>query len=180
MMTAQQVSKRVESALNQHGLLDEIDREHSQFLDLPEKVYTELVIKDAAREKEIEQAVAGAHPQVAIHPAWKVERFGEPDVARSSSGGIVAASAVPVMMRSGSVFTDVQVVVTFLAEQEMKSLLRASAVPEQSVPRQLADAYVASLLRRGGLSYWDPRRQNRLEIGYERALALYPTIKKSA
>ena len=179
-MTAHESKLLIGDALKQHGIVDQIDSEHSQYLDLPEGVYAELVIKDAGKEGDVERAVGDLDAHIDIHPIWRVLEFGATDVARSSSGGIVAASAIPVKLQSGSVFADVQVVVTFLAEKEMEKLLGANMASGKSIPGLLAQAYVESLLRWGGRDYWDPRRQDRLEIAYDRALALYPTLKKSA
>lgn len=176
-MTADQVKEETERKLQSLGLLSALDLRRTQFLDLPDGTFAELVLVDAGREEEIREALSGFDPEVdlRIHPIWKTETVGEPEIAISQSGGIIAARIVAVRLRSGSAVTDVQVAITWLAEQELKQMLGME--PDL---KKLAREYVENWLQWGGESYWDPRRHQRLEIGADRALSLYRALQKTA
>jgi hypothetical protein len=176
-MSSEQHGTEVERRLREADLLPFVDWPRSQVIDLGEQTYVEVVLKDAAKEEEVRHALGAPAPHVdiQIHPVWVVEEVGEPQPAISKSGGYLAARLVPVMLRSGSTQSLVQVLITYLAEIELKRMLNG----EPDLQR-LAREYVQEHLKWGGESYWDPRRYDRLEIGADRALILYRALLKTA
>jgi hypothetical protein len=177
-MSAENLRREIEAQLEKARLLGFLDLDRTQFLEVPDGIFVEIVLNDAGKEQEIRQLLEGLLPpggDFRIHPIWKIEAIGEPQIAISQSGGIVAARLVCVILRSGSVITEVQVAVTYLAELELKRVLGAD--PDL---KELARAYVENRLQWGGQSYWDPRRYPRLEIAADRALSLYRSLEKTA
>ena len=163
--------------LQASGLVSSIDLRRTQFLDLPDGTFVEIVLNDAGKEEEIRQALTGFHEGIdlRIHPVWRIEEIGDPEIAISQSGGIIAARIVAVRLRSGSATTEVLVAITWLAEKELKQMLG-----EEPDLKRLAREYVENWLQWGGESYWDPRRYSRLEIGADKALSLYRSLQKTA
>ena len=177
-MSAEFLKEEIRARLESAKLLSFLDLDRTQVLDSTDGTFIEIVLNDAGKDQEIRQLLSGLLPPQAdfrIHPKWKIETIGEPQIAVSQSGGIVAARLVGVALRSGSVTTEVQVAVTYLAELELKRVLGAD--PNL---KELARAYVENRLQWGGQSYWDPRRNPRLEIAADRALSLYRSLQKTA
>jgi hypothetical protein len=181
-VNAEQVKSIVEQRLQGAGLLSVLDVQKTQFLDAPDRIFVELVVNDAGRQNEISEILEGIETRadggavdLHIHPIWKIESVGEPEIARSASGGIVAARVLPISLQSGSARAEVSVAVTYLAELELKRINGSD--PDL---KDLARAYVSSRLKWGGESYWDPVRYSRLEIGAEKAMSLYRSFQKTA
>ena len=176
-MDADQVRGEIQGTLQRAGLLSVLDLRRTQFLDLPDGTYAELVLTDGGREDEIRQALADSMTGVdlSIHPVWAIETIGEPEIAYSPTGGIRTARVLAVSLRSGSVSTTVQVAVTWLAEEELKRML-GTEPPLKALVRE----YVEESLQWGGESYWDPRRYPQLEIASDHALSLYRSLQKTA
>jgi hypothetical protein len=177
-MNSDLLKEEIRAKLESAKLLSFVDLDRTQVLDSPDGTFIEIVLNDAGKDQEIRQLLSSLLPTEAdfrIQPKWKIETIGEPQIAVSQTGGIVAARLVGVGLRSGSVTTEVQVAVTFLAELELKRVLGAD--PDL---KELARAYVENRLQWGGQSYWDPLRNQRLEIAADRALGLYRSLQKTA
>lgn len=175
-MNVQELKHAVEQRLADAGLLAVLDRDRSQYLDLMDRVYVELILSDAKREKDVSQALGDLKEgqEFNLHPRWVIETVGEPESARSEFGGIVAARVVGIDLKSGEESTHVDVLITWLAEEQIE---RISGIPVDF--KALARVYVENLLQWGGESYWDPKRNPRLEINSSQALMLYRSLAKA-
>jgi hypothetical protein len=176
-MSAESIKTCFEERLRHSGLLPALDSKRTQFLDLPGGTYAELVLVDGGKEEAIRQILSDSPSDVdlRLHPIWEIENIGEPEIAISATGGIIAASVVGVRLKSGTATTVVQVAITWLAQQELKQMLGGE--PDL---KRLAREYVENWLQWGGESYWDPRQYPRLEIAADRALSLYRSLQKTA
>lgn len=170
--------------LKEEGLLEFVDLRLSQFLDLDAKIVLQIVVSDASLESDIQQAIAqwlkawtGPPVEWSVRSLWSIKEVRPPEQARSATGGIVAATVVPVILESGAgrLTQTVFVIVTYQARQELQFVMGRD--PDLI---QLAESHVASRLRRQGSSAWNPRLNDRLEIDAEAALGIRRTLAKTA
>ncbi len=156
------------------GLSPYLWEEKSQFLDFPEELFAEVVLRDGTKlgeAKEIAQKVKtelrreGQTLDTIVRAVWEVEDVGSPATAYSmETGGPRAAVTYPVTIRSGKAQRKVWVEVTYLASKTFEEK-GVSPGGEKDIVRN----FVAEQLRMGGASYWDPERSPSLEINADTA-----------
>jgi hypothetical protein len=158
-----QIRKKLEA----DGLLPYLVEERSQFLDFPDRYFVELVVNDGTRLPEFRRAVdeieaeAPEKLDVIVRALWEVGGVGDPVQAYSMQTGTPrTAMQYPVDLKSGSATKRIWVEVTYLADKvfEERGAERIEDV------RKIVEEFVASQLKIGGASYWDPERDPVLEI----------------
>jgi len=176
-MAAIDLQAQMEGRLNQAGLLPYLDKGESRFLDLEDDFFVELVARDSTKLPEfgrIAEAVKSENPKVKtlVRAHWEIENVGQPAQAYDIPGTGAPRMAVlyPVDLKSGQGAKRVWVEVTTLANMAFDY----HKLNEESIVRE----FVAEQLSKGGASYWDPERFERLEINGD--LAEYIASRRSA
>jgi hypothetical protein len=176
-MAAIDLQAQMEGRLNQAGLLPYLDRGESRFLDLEDDFFVELVARDSTKLPEfgrIAEAVKSENPKVKtlVRAHWEIEKVGQPVQAYDIPGTGAPRTAVlyPVDLKSGRGAKRIWVEVTTLASMAFDY----HKLDEKSI----VEEFVAEQLSKGGASYWDPERSERLEINGD--MAEYIANRRSA
>jgi len=176
-MAVTDIQARLEGRLDQAGLLPYLDKEESRFVDLEDDFLVELVARDSTKLPEfgrIVDEIKSGNPKVKtlVRAHWEIEDVGQPVQAYDIPGTGAPRMAVlyPVDLKSGQGAKRVWVEVTTLASMafDYRKLNEKSIVKE----------FVAEQLSKGGASYWNPERSERLEISGD--MAEYIASKRSA
>jgi hypothetical protein len=158
---------QLEGKLDQAGLLPYLDKSESRFVNLEEDLFVELVASDSTKLPEFDRVVEevrsrNPHVKTVIRAHWILESVGRPlptyDV---NTGTPRTAVRYPVNLRSGQGAKQIWVEVTTLASMTFDY----HKLSEVEVVRE----FVAEQLSKGGASYWDPERSERLEISADTA-----------
>jgi hypothetical protein len=175
-MAVADLQAQLEGKLNQAGLLPYLDRSESRFLDLEDDLFVELVARDSTKLLEfgrVAEAVRSENPKVKtlVRAHWEIENVGQPMPAYDIPGTGAPRMAVlyPVDLKSGRGAQRVWVEVTTLASMAFDYY----KLDEKGI----VEEFVADQLSKGGASYWDPERSQRLEINGD--MAEYIASKKS-
>ncbi|MGB7599344.1 MAG: hypothetical protein WBM24_03500 [Candidatus Sulfotelmatobacter sp.] len=183
-MTSTELEKLVRNELTNAGLWGLVDRHKSQFLEFPDGLFAEIVFSDGSNLEDAEgilRAVReslkkrGVELDVIVRANWTIQDIAEPGPARGLSGGIRAAWAFPVTLISGKLAAEVEVDVTMLAIQEIKSrLVEASekSAEEKKIMKEVVREFLKLELSLGGESYWDPIRCPQRELNESALLYL--------
>jgi hypothetical protein len=184
-MTSVQVEDLVEHQLRDAGLFKFVSREHSQFLDLGDELFVEVVLTDGTPLSDVEKIVRRTSEEVkaqggrldsVVRALWEVEEVHYVGPSRSSNGGLRAAYEFEVTLKSGArrqrVIVDVSWSTVEFLRQKLglgKFISGSENAPQEShLTDQLVGERVRSLveheLSRGGTSYWDPMLYSRLDL----------------
>jgi hypothetical protein len=175
-MAAMELQTQLESRLNQAGLLSYLDKGESQFLDLGDDFFIELVARDSTKLSDfgrIVEEVRSGNPKVKtlIRAHWELVSVGQPLPAYNMQTGTPrTAAAYPIDLRSGEGTARAWVEVSTLASL----ILKNSGLDIETIVRE----FVEERLVMGGASYWDPERYPQLEISAN--TAEYIASRKSA
>ncbi len=168
-MTAAELERLTRAKLEKIGLLRYIDADKSQFLDLPEGSFVELVIRDGSKLPEFTaiagelHATAGERVDSIVRAVWEVESVESPLQAYSAeTGSPRTAVQYPVNIRSGNATRRIFVEVTFLAGETFEQ----HGLDREAIKDVVAE-FTRLELRKGGASYWDPVRFPYLEVSAE-------------
>jgi hypothetical protein len=172
-MTATDLEQSIRGSLQEAGLLQYLDEDKTQFLEFPDGWFAEIVVKDGSKLPEVERVVQRYKEQIQgkesgylteiIRPLWttgEVERIG-PSV---SFPGLQRAVRFSVVLQSGRLSCTVTVDVTEGALALIREKLRDTEAPEDMALTELVHEFMKMQLFLGGESYWDPRRDPRLEL----------------
>ncbi len=175
-MAVTDLQTQLEGRLNQAGLLPFLDKGESQFLDLGDDFFVELVARDSTKLPEfsrIAEAVKSENPRVKtlVRAHWELADIGQPVQAYDIPGTGAPRMAVlyPATLKSGQGTMQVWVEVTTLASMAFGHY----KLDERNIVRE----FVVEQLSKGGASYWDPMRFPRLEINGD--MAEYIASRKS-
>jgi hypothetical protein len=179
-MTSVQLEDLVEHQLREAGLFQFLSREHSQYLDLGDGLlFVEVVLTDATPLIDVEKIVRRTSDQVTaqggrldsvVRALWKVEEVRYIGPSRSPNGGLRAAYAFEVALRSGDKRHPVIVDVSWSAVEFLRSKLglgkfvsgSQNALQKGHITGELLGERVRSFIEHelslGGTSYWDPIR----------------------
>ena len=174
MISALDVKSEFKRRLDAAGLWDSLDLRESQFLDLPPRVFVELVVFDAGvlgKIADVASDVRLTHPEeeidIVVRAHWQVAEVEYAGPAIGLSGGMRGAERFDVKISSGSVTQEVSVDVTLDATSLLKSRLETTNVDPLKHRRIVADlvrGYLELHLSQGGTSYWDPVRSPHLDL----------------
>lgn len=187
-MTSTELRGMIREKLEVPDLLRVIDEHKSQFLEFPEGLFAELVVKDGSKQVEVEAIAQETRErlreqklelEVVVRSLWAVAEVHFIGAARAVSGGIRAAGAYAAALVSGSAQTTVEVDVTYLAQEEIRRRLAQSmqtgAMGKDDGAHIIEDVVTEFLklsLSLGGESYWDPIRYPQRELNESALLYL--------
>ncbi len=165
-MTAEELQSEAAQQFEAAGLAKDFVAGRSQFLEGPEGLFAEIVVRDGAKLEEFRRiaeklrAASGEPVTYIVRAVWEVEKVGDPQTAYSMQTGTPKTSVqFPVDLRSGSVAQRAWVELTYLAG----SVFDENGVDNEGAKRIIGE-FVREQLRKGGMSYWDPIRSPQLEI----------------
>ncbi len=180
-MTVIDLEQSVRGALQEAGLLQLLDEGQTQFLEFPDGWFAEIVVKDGSRLAEVEKVVERYKERLRrnddgeldeiVRPIWriaKIERVG-PSV---SLPALESAIRFRVVLQSGDLSCDVKVDFTEGALKLMRKKLRETKAPEDMALTEIVHEFMSLQLAQGGKSFWDPRRDSRLELDAGAFMAL--------
>jgi len=175
-VTSTELERLVRDKMNAAGLSQVIDEHKSQFLEFPDGLFAELVLKDGSQLVDVERimresreflAKQGVELDSIVRAMWTVQNIDDPRPAVGVSGGIRAAWAFPVTLVAGGATTQTEVDVTYSAILEIRNkLVRSSdkSLDEKTVMKEVVREFLKLELSLGGESYWDPIRYPQREL----------------
>jgi len=184
-MTSVQVEDLVERQLRDAGLFRFVSREHSQFLDLGDEMFVEVVLNDGTPLDDVEKIVRrtaqeakaqGVRLDSVVRALWEVDDVRYLGPSRSSNGGLRAAYEFEVTLKSGTRHQRVTVDASWSAVEFLRQKLGlgkfVSGSDDALEKGHLSDELVGERVRSfvehelssGGTSYWDPILYQRREL----------------
>jgi len=184
-VTPTQVEEFLDRRVRESGLGEFVNRKQSQFLELEDDFFVEVVLNDGAVLEDVEKVVKGAadelKPQgvkldIIVRAVWEVEAVEYVGPSRSSDGGLRAALAFRGTLKSGRRTCFVTVDVFWGAVEVLESRLGLKKFvgqrPNAAETRDLANEMLLRVVRKflqfqsaaGGTSYWDPLLRPQLEL----------------
>jgi hypothetical protein len=184
--------------LEQAGLVAAVDEEKSQFLDLSDGLFAEIVLNDASKLAGAERIVRSVKEEleergvpvdsIIVRAVWKVKGIEFIRSARSVSGGLKAALEFEAILESGSRQCRVSVELTLAALNRLREKLaledkvgfpgwaKDGDVDEDTLRKVVAE-FLDFQLTSGGASYWDPLHFPKLELNESVISYLVPDTK---
>jgi hypothetical protein len=179
------------------GLVTAVNEEKSQFLDLSDGFFAEIVLNDGSKLAVTEQIVRNVKEELkekgvrldsTVRAIWSVKNIQFIGPARGVSGGVKAALEFESTLESGGRECSVSVEVTLAALNKLRekfalsdrvgspAWVREGDVHEQTL-RKLVEEYLEFQLSSGGTRYWDPIRFPKLELKEAAVSYLMPDSK---
>jgi hypothetical protein len=176
-MTSVKVEDLIEHQLGDAGLLKFLNREHSQYLDLGEETFVEVVLNDGSSLDDVGKIVRRTSEEVkarggrldsVVRALWEVDGVRYVGPSRSSNGGLRAAYEFEVTLKSGARHQPVIVDVSWSATEFLRHKLglgkfvsgSENALQKGHLTDELVGQRVRSFvdheLSLGGTSFWDP------------------------
>ena len=158
-----EVEELLESRLKESGLFKLVHREQSQFLDLEDEVFVELVLTDGSALNEVEKIVRhtaaelktkGIRLESVVRALWEVVDVKYLGPARTAEGALHTAWEFSSTLRSGARECQVTVVVSWAARGILQQRL-GHDVDNDTIARTV-NGFLTLQLSHGGISYWDP------------------------
>jgi hypothetical protein len=182
---AAKVESILERRLRDASLSKFVSREKSQFLDLQDELFVEVVLIDGAALDDVNQIVKETAEELrtqgitldsVVRALWEIVNVNYVGPSRGPSGGLRAALEFRAVLRSGSrdcqVIVDVYSGATEFLERKLglkefvsreHGALRQGHLDEEMVARMVR-GFLQHQLSAGGTSYWNPLRYERLEL----------------
>ncbi len=169
---AARVEEMLIRKLREENLSNVLRMDKTQFLDMDDYVFGEVVISDGAELDRVEGIVAGlvetliargTRVDSIVRAVWEVTDIRDHGTAYGQDGAPRAAHEFYVGLKSG---TRSETIVVEIGWGTMESFKRKS-------DREIAEiirTFVNCELKRGGTSYWDPLKDSRVELS-EAAIA---------
>jgi hypothetical protein len=183
--------------LEQAGLVAALDEEKSQFLDLSDGFFAEIVLNDGSKLAVAERIVRsvkeeleerGVRVDSIVRAVWRVKEINFIGPARALSGGLKAALEFEAMLESGArqcrVFIEVSLAALNRLREKLALLdkvgfpgwVRNGDVDEDTLRKVVAE-FLDFQLSSGGSSYWDPIHFPKLELKEPAVSYLMPDSK---
>jgi hypothetical protein len=178
--TASKVEEILERRLRDANLSRFVKKEHSQFLDLQDEVFVEVVLIDGAAldavERIVRQTAEELRPQgitldSVVRALWEIVEVTYVGPSRAPSGGIRAASEFRAILRSGSrdcrVIVNVSWSATELLERKLglkEVVAKDNGALRQEMVTRMVTGFLQHQLSGGGTSYWNPLLDQPLEL----------------
>lgn len=181
-MDAGEVQQELLTRLDEAGLSNLVVQSHSQ--DLGGELFVEVVLSDGAKVDEVSGVAKKVlkdancderNYSLVVRPKWEIEKIGDMVPAYGPSGGLRAATLIPVTIRSGNTLTTATVSVTKLAEMNLDQILGRKADL-----REVARIVIDGALSRTGSSAWDPTVEDYLEVASGAAANLSRMLRRTA
>ena len=170
--------------LKSAGLVAVLNEEKSQFLDLSDGFFAEIVLNDGSKLAATDQIVRNVKEELkekgvqldsVVRAVWSVKGIQFIGPARGVSGGLKAALEFEAILESGSRECSVSVEVSLAALNKLRekfalservgspAWVREGDVHEETL-KKLVREFLDFQLSSGGTSYWDPIRFPKLEL----------------
>jgi len=175
----------IRDKLEQAGLSAALNEEKSQFLDLSDGLFAEIVLNDGSKLAGAERVVRSVKEQleesgvqvesIMVRAVWRVRGIEFIGEARSVSGGLKAALEFEAILESGSRECRVSVELTLAALNRLREKLalqdkvgfpgwsKDGDVDEDTLGKVVAE-FLDFKLSTGGAGYWDPLLFPKLEL----------------
>lgn len=163
-METEQVKTQFGRVLNEAGVSQAVNPELSQFLDLGDFVFVEVVLNDASIQEAAERAVKafadsqmklGLRIDFVVRSRWNILSVERSDAI--SVGGVMrAAMPFVALLESGARTISIPVWVTDSARRFLSTRPLAPGLSEIDLLKAAVKEYLQEQLRLGGTSYWDP------------------------
>jgi hypothetical protein len=197
-MRAAELETVIRDKLEQAGLSAVLNEENSQFLDLSDGLFAEIVLNDASKLPGAERVVRSVKEEleergvpvdsIMVRAVWRVRGIEFIREARSVSGGLKAALEFEAILESGSRQCSVSVELTLAALNKLREKLalqekvgfpgwtKDGDVDEETLRKVVAE-FLDFQLSSGGASYWDPLHFPKLELNESAVSYLIPDTK---
>ncbi len=183
--------------LKSAGLETVLNEEKSQFLDMSDGFFAEIVLNDGSKLAAAEQIIRSVKEELkerevevdsVVRAVWRVREINSIGPARGVSGGLKAALEFDAVLESGTRTCNVSVEVSLAARNELRRKLALSDkvgspgwtadgdVTEEML-KKLVGEFLDFQLSSGGTSYWDPIRFPKLELKEAAVSYLVPDSK---
>jgi hypothetical protein len=185
MMDYDELDRLITTKLNERGLGEYLVKEKSVLLDFPEEYLAEIVLNDAGRIDEANQALAEVAAQLnrenqkldyIVRSLWDVEEVKlAPDstpeaIANLMSQGVFSLRFVATLKSGERVRKEVGVEVAPSAYEELRRLGQPT---DENFLKDLVRDYLRLQLSFGGESYWDPMKYPRQRVNDGAVLHLH-------
>lgn len=175
--TVTKVEELLEHRLQDAGLAKFVNKDRSQFLNLMDELFVEIVLNDGAALSDVEKIVRhtaeelkaqGIRLDTIVRALWEVTRIDYVGPSRSSDGGFRAASNFRATLKSGSrechVTVDVFMSATEFLKRKLGGAKQEQGVSMTNMIAPVVKEFLREQLRSGGLSYWDPLVYSELDL----------------
>ena len=175
-----QVEESIERRLRDAGLSKFVNREQSQFLDMQNEVFVEVVLNDGTALGDVEKIIRetvqelktqGIKLDSVVRALWEILDVSFVGPSRSADGGIRAASLYDVTLKSGNREHHIAVDVFWGALEFLKQKRGLGKLTSKNkrefqneVVTKAVWSFVQHQLSLGGTSYWSPVLYPRLEM----------------
>jgi len=183
--------------LEQAGLAAVLNEEKSQFLDLSDGFFAEIVLNDGSKLAGAERIVRsvkeeleerGVRVDSIVRAVWRVKEINFIRPARALSGGLKAALEFEAVLESGSRQCKVNTELTLAALNRLREKLAllemvgfagwaGNGDVDEDTLRKVVAEFLDFQLSSGGGSYWDPIRFPKLELKESAVSYLTPDSK---
>jgi hypothetical protein len=183
--------------LQQAGILAALNEEKSQFLDLSDSFFAEIVLNDGSKLAGAERIVRTVKEQLGekgvrldsiVRAVWQVKGVDFVGPARAVSGGLKAALEFEAVLESGARQCKATIELTLAALNKLREKL---ALPERvgfpgwasdgdvdaATLKKVVAEYLDFQLASGGESYWDPLLFPKLELNEWTVSYMIPDTK---
>jgi hypothetical protein len=183
-MTAEEILSEMVKRFEEAGLAAFVVRESTRVRELGDELLVEVVLSDPSRIDEVSELTRRIlmdarrderNYSLVVRAKWEIEEIGALVPARGESGGLRAATLIPITLRSGDAVTSVTVSVTKMAEMELDYILG-----RKTDLKEVAKIVVDGALRRGGSSAWFPKEEDYLEVASGAAANISRLLKRTA
>ena len=180
-LTAHEIEDILDRQFKESGLSEFVSREHSQFLDVLDEPFVEIVLTDGSRINDAGKIVhdvrqelkaQGVNLDSVVRALWKVVGVAYVGMSKTSDNQLRAAHAFSVTLQSGKRSHYITVDVFWGAVEFLQEKLGLKSFVPTNQAGHLTGEMVANAVHRfvehqlsmGGMSYWDPIRFPRLEL----------------
>jgi len=179
-LTSNQVEELIERQLREAGVSAPINKTHSQFLDMQDEMFVEIVLDDATHLEDVERTVRNTAQELkvqgikldsVVRALWEIVDVSFVGPSRSADGGLRAASLYDVTLKSGNRQQHVGVDVFWGALEFLKQKRGLGKLTSKNkrdfqneVVAKAVWSFVQHQLSLGGTSYWSPVLHPQLEM----------------
>jgi hypothetical protein len=175
-----QVEESLERRLRDAGLAKFVNRDQSQFLDMDDEIFVEVVLNDGTALSDVEKIVRetaqelkpqGIKLDSVVRALWEIVDVKYSGPSRSADGGLRAASEFQVTLKSGERLQRIVVDVFWGATEFLKQKFgleklksTEGSLKNEEIIAKTVWSFVQHQLSLGGTGYWDPVLYPRLEM----------------